>query len=45
MNLCNAICDPGEKFGGFYPELLEVIPIQGFLREHMKMIQIFQHRV
>jgi arylsulfatase len=37
--------DPGEKFGQLYPGLFAVTPIQITLREHMKMIQKFPHRV
>ncbi len=45
MDFYNVMCDPGEKFGELYPGLFAVTPIQIILREHMKMIQKFPHRV
>jgi arylsulfatase A-like enzyme len=45
MDFYNVIRDPGEKYGELYPGLFAVTPIQMLLREHMKMIQKFPHRV
>jgi arylsulfatase len=45
MDFYNVMRDPGEKFGQLYPGLFAVTPIQITLREHMKMIQKFPHRV
>ena len=45
MDFYNVMRDPGEKYGQLYPGLFAVTPIQNHLREHMKMIQKFPHRV
>ena len=45
MDFYNVMRDPGEKYGQLYPGLFAVTPIQIALREHMKMIQKFPHRV
>jgi hypothetical protein len=45
MDFYNVMRDPGEKYGELYPGLFAVTPIQMLLREHMKMIQKFPHRV
>jgi arylsulfatase len=45
MDFYNVMRDPGEKYGELYPGLYAVTPIQTHLREHMKMIQKFPHRV
>ena len=45
MDFYNVKRDPGEKFGAFYKGLFAVTPIQVTLREHMKLIQKFPHRV
>ncbi len=45
MDFYNVMRDPGEKYGELYPGLFAVTPIQITLREHMKMIQKFPHRV
>jgi arylsulfatase len=45
MDFYNVMRDPGEKFGQLYPGLFAVTPIQIALREHMRMIQKFPHRV
>jgi arylsulfatase len=45
MEFYNVMRDPGEKYGQLYPGLFAVTPIQITLREHMKMIQKFPHRV
>ncbi|NNL78528.1 MAG: sulfatase, partial [Desulfobacterales bacterium] len=45
MDFYNVMRDPGEKYGQLYPGLFAVTPIQITLREHMKMIQKFPHRV
>ena len=45
MDFYNVMRDPGEKYGELYPGLFAVTPIQIILREHMKRIQKFPHRV
>jgi arylsulfatase len=45
MGFYNVMRDPGEKYGELYPGLFAVTPIQIILREHMKSIQKFPHRV
>jgi arylsulfatase A-like enzyme len=45
MDFYNVMRDPGEKFGELYPGLFAVTPIQMALREHMRLIQKFPHRV
>jgi len=45
MDFYNVMRDPGEKLGELYPRLFAVTSIQITLREHMKMIQKFPHRV
>jgi arylsulfatase len=45
MEFYNVMRDPGEKYGQLYPGLFAVTPIQITLREHMKMIKKFPHRV
>ena len=45
MEFYNVMRDPGEKYGQLYPGLFAVTPIQITLREHMKMIQKFPHRI
>jgi arylsulfatase len=45
MDFYNVMRDPGEKFGQLYPGLFAVTPIQITLREHMRLIQKFPHRV
>jgi arylsulfatase len=45
MEFYNVRRDPGEKIGYEYPNLFAVTPLQNALREHMKMIQKFPHRV
>ncbi|MCH7751584.1 MAG: sulfatase-like hydrolase/transferase [Planctomycetes bacterium] len=45
MDFYNVMRDPGEKFGELYPGLFAVTPIQIVLREHMKLIEKFPHRV
>ena len=45
MDFYNVMRDPGEKFGQLYPGLFAVTPIQSALREHMRLIQKFPHRV
>jgi arylsulfatase len=45
MDFYNVMRDPGEKFGELYPGLFAVTPLQIILREHMRLIQQFPHRV
>ena len=45
MDFYNVMRDPGEKFGQLYLGLFAVTPIQITLREHMRLIQRFPHRV
>jgi hypothetical protein len=45
MDFYNVMRDPGEKYGELYPGLFAVTPIQITLRQHMKMIETFPHRV
>ena len=45
MDAYNVMRDPGEKYGALYPYLFAVTPIQIHLREHMKLIEKFPHRV
>ena len=45
MEFYNVMRDPGEKFGQLYPGLFAVTPIQITLRDHMRLIQKYPHRV
>jgi arylsulfatase len=45
MDFYNVMRDPGEKFGQLYPGLFAVTPIQIALRDHMRLIQKYPHRV
>ena len=45
MEFYNVMRDPEEKFGAIYQGLLAVTPIQNALRQHMKMMQKYSHRV
>jgi arylsulfatase len=45
MDFYNVMRDPGEKFGQAYPGLFAVTPLQIILREHMRLVQKFPHRV
>ncbi len=45
MDFYNVMRDPGEKFGQLYPGLFAVTPVQVIVREHMRLIQKFPHRV
>jgi arylsulfatase len=45
MDFYNVMRDPGEKFGQLYPGLFAVTPIQIILRDHMRLIQKYPHRV
>jgi len=45
LDFYNVMRDPKELYGELYPGLFAVTPIQITLREHMKMIEKFPHRV
>jgi arylsulfatase len=45
MDFYNVMRDPGEKFGQLYPGLFAVTPIQITLRDHMRLIEQYPHRV
>ncbi len=45
MDFYNVMRDPGEKFGQLYPGLFAVTPVQIILREHMRLIHKFPHRL
>ena len=45
MDFYNVMRDPGEKFGQLYPGLFAVTLVQITLRDHMRLIQKYPHRV
>ena len=45
MDFYNVMRDPGEKFGQLYPGLFAVTPVQNTLRDHMRLIEKYPHRV
>ncbi len=45
MEVYNVMRDPGEKFGGMYPYLFAVTPLQNLIKSHMFLIRKFPHRV
>jgi len=45
MDFYNVMRDPGEKYGELYPGLFAVTPIQITLRDHMRLIEQYPHRV